>query len=68
MPPLFDKERVTFDLLVELPVIDFDNIHLHDVIYFSIDNYNPTCCIDHFDTCFFCSLWVWVLFYVTFET
>ena len=52
MPPLFDKERVTFDLLVELPVIDFDNIHLHDVIYFSIDNYNPTCCIDHFDTCF----------------
>ena len=52
MPRLFDKERVTFDSLVELPVIDFDNIHLHDVIYFSIDNYNPTCCIDHFDTCF----------------
>ena len=52
MPELFDKERVTFDLLLELPVIDFDNIHLHDVIYYSIDNYNPTCCIDHFDTCF----------------
>ena len=46
MPPLFDKEGVTFDLLVELPGIDFDNMHLHDVIYYSIDNYNPICCID----------------------
>ena len=63
MPPLFDKEGVTFESLVELPVIDFDNEHLYDVIYCTIHNYNPTCCIDHFDTCFWSSktmLSVWV--------